>query len=409
MCLRSLVATVVLASCSLHAQTRNPVIGAQRGDLRVTSVTGESWLNHLQRSLDDTSMGKTWHLGPRAPEPGEEVSSWQLRLGPDPAVQTVILHGSDLYRLNCQGCHGESGVGAPPEINSIINPVRATSATLVMERMKNAGMNMSRANAAELARQAKATLLQRLHTGGQDMPAFDHFSEAEIRSLVAYLKQLAGVPAGETELRVLRESSVRVGEHIVKSTCHICHSAAGPYPSPEQLENGTIPPLGSLIEHTNLAEFVRKVTNGAPILMGDPPTPHRGRMPVFDYMSQNEAADVYLYLTLYPPSRSGAGALIGASLQQNRRAQEGLLTSSNAISASALPNTKADVFEPKRADDALPTLLILGAVWFTIHLLAGGLAFTLRVFMKLSAESEHFREAAQAIPAETEEVNRRAA
>jgi len=45
---------------------------AQGRDARrvaVTSVAGESWLMHLGRSFDDTSMGKTERLGP-PPEPG---------------------------------------------------------------------------------------------------------------------------------------------------------------------------------------------------------------------------------------------------------------------------------------------------------------------------------------------------
>jgi hypothetical protein len=36
--------------------------------------------------------------------------------------------------------------------------------------------------------------------------------------------------------------------------------------------------------------------------MGNPPQPYRGRMPVFRYFSQEEAADIYLYLTVYTPT-----------------------------------------------------------------------------------------------------------
>jgi hypothetical protein len=50
-----------------------------------------------------------------------------------------------------------------------------------------------------------------------------------------------------------------------------------------------------------MPEFVRKVTAGAPINMGAAPLPYRGRMPVFDYLSEDEVANAYLYLTLYPP------------------------------------------------------------------------------------------------------------
>jgi mono/diheme cytochrome c family protein len=291
--MKSLVVVCALLS-SLLGQT------VSSKAIPVTVVEGESWLEHLHRTLNNTSMGKTGRLGPPAPMPGEEPARWQLGISLGFATQTLTLHGSDVYRLNCRGCHAESGLGAPPEINSIIDPVRSTSVALIMERMKKAGMDMSRADAAVLAKQSNDALLQRFHKGGQNMPAFPGLSEAEIRSLVAYLKQLAGVPGAEREQLAVNESPFRVGEHIVKSTCHICHSAAGPNPNPEQLLEGAIPPLNTLTTRTSLPEFVRKVTDGAPIIMGSPPLPCRGRMPVFDYLSEDEAANAYLYLTLYP-------------------------------------------------------------------------------------------------------------
>src|ERR1019366_4117167 len=99
----------------------------------------------------------------------------------------------------------------------------------------------------------------------------------------------------------VREPRMRVGEHIVKSTCHICHSAAGPNPTPQQLYEGAIPPLNTLALRKSRAEFIRKVTPGPPATMGAPPEFSRGRMPVFYYLSEDEAADVYLYLARYPP------------------------------------------------------------------------------------------------------------
>jgi mono/diheme cytochrome c family protein len=278
-----------------------PGYTASSEDLPVTVVEGESWLNHLHRSFNVTSMGKTGNLGPPAPMPGQETAGRQLGISAGFATQTLTLSGSDVYRLNCRGCHTESGLGAPPEINSVIEPVRSTSVAVIMERMKNRGMDISRADASVLAKQANDALLQRCHKGGQDMPAFPHLSEAEIRSLLGYLQQMAGVPGAEREQVAVSESSLRVGEHIVKSTCHICHSATGPNPNPEQIAEGAIPPLSTLTTRTSLPEFVRKVTGGAPIIMGTPPLPCRGRMPVFDYLSEDEAADAYLYLTLYPP------------------------------------------------------------------------------------------------------------
>jgi mono/diheme cytochrome c family protein len=205
--------------------------------------------------------------------------------------------------------------------------------------MKKSGMDISQTDAAQLAGQSQAALLQRLHNGGQDMPPFPHLSEAEIRSLVVYLKQLAGVPGAEHEQVEVKESPLRVGEHIVKSTCHICHSAAGPNPGPRQLMDGAIPPLETLPARTKRTEFVRKVTQGAPIVMGALPLACRGRMPVFHYLSEDEVANAYLYLTFYPPyhwavvdpaaSLPGPRKDRGDRTEKNRRAHVG---SVNALS-----------------------------------------------------------------------------
>jgi mono/diheme cytochrome c family protein len=296
--LKALAAILILAS-SLPGQTAGPK------DVTVTAVAGESWLKHLHRSFDETSMGRTWDMGPSVPIPREASSPRQSELTPAFATSAVNLHGSDLYRLNCQGCHGASGAGVPPEINSVINPVRATSVAVIMERTKKTGQDMTRADAVALAKQADVLLLERFHKGGQSMPPFPQLSDAEIRSIVAYLEQLSNVPGAEKNQIAIKESPYRVGEHIVKSTCHICHSAAGPNPTPEQLLQGAIPPLSTLTTRMTLPDFVRKVISGAPVIMGGAPfsyrDSYRGRMPVFRYLSEDEAADAYLYLTLYPP------------------------------------------------------------------------------------------------------------
>jgi cytochrome c5 len=269
----------------------------------VTSVSGESWLAHLHRSFDETSMGKSsGAYGPAAPMPSE----WPL---PIPALQlsnkftgqNTILYGSDLYRFKCQGCHGASGTGAPPEINSVIDPVRATSASMYIERMKKVGMDVTSKEATPLAKQANVMLLGRLHKGGTDMPSPNpNLTDAEVRSLFAYLRQLAGIPGAEKQQIAVVEPALRVGEHIVKSTCHICHASVGHNPSPRELE-AQIPPLSSLTLRLGLNEFVSKVTVGAAVFEGSPAIPFRGRMPVFTYLTPDEAADAYLYLSLYPP------------------------------------------------------------------------------------------------------------
>ncbi len=363
---------------------QNAVVGK---DVPVTVVAGESWLNHLNRPFNETSMGKTGHLGPPPPVPGEETAGWQPGLSSSAAPQTVTLHGADLYRLNCQGCHGESGQGAPPEINSVINPVRATSVARVMERMKTVGMDISRGDAVKLAQESNKALLQRLHNGGQNMPPFPHLNEAEVHSLVAYLKQLAGVPGAEREQVAVRESPVHVGEHIVKSTCHTCHSASGPDPSYQQVLDGAIPPLNTLTARKSRPAFIQKVTHGAPILMGTPPSLYRGRMPVFYYLSEEEAADVYLYLALYPPSESASLDTTIALSQQDPPAGGGTPPPQKILSASLVPaNQPMEVQKPDTGPDLQTVAVLSGVGLFIVLLLAGGLGFTVHEFKRLSAK-----------------------
>ena len=344
----------------------------------VTRVAGESWLNHLHRNFEETSMGKTGRLGPPSSMEGEENPDWQWQLSADSTSTTVTLRGADLYRLNCRGCHGESGLGAPPEINSVINPTRATSTQLVMERMKNLGMDMSRADATQLANQSKVALLQRLHKGGTDMPPFPHLSEPEVRAIVGYLKQLAGVPGAENQQATVEESRLRVGEHVVKSTCHICHSAAGPNPNAAQLFHGSIPPLSTLTTRTSLPEFERKVRNGAPITMGTPPSPFRGRMPVFYYLDQDEVADAYLYLRLFPPEWAVPDPVMPATEQQKAASK------AVPVELSIEPTTVAPT---SKARDLIMIVAPVAAEIFVGLLLAGGFWFTLQEIRRLTALS----------------------
>ena len=385
------VAIVVVANLAFAAPPASaPVSDAEP---QPTGLIGESWLVHLGRSFDETSMGKTGRLGP--PETAGDDLMRQLTSSPRQFVndnKTLILHGSDLYRMNCRGCHGENGVGAPPEINSVINPVRATSAALVRERLKAAGADMSWADAVKLAQQSRAMLLDRLHHGGHDMPAFPHLSDAEVNALIAYLRQLTGVPGAENEQLTMREQRLRVGEQIAKSTCHICHSAEGPNPSAVELYQGAIPPLSTLPLRVNRNEFVRKVTQGAPVLMGGPPQLLRGRMPVFYYLSEEEAADVYLYLTTYPPRSSATPEEAAASAEPSGGPEPSEISSQQV----SMPQPAAAQFGHAVATDSVQTQTMLAdeqvmVLAFLLGLLASmvlclGFCFTVRELRRLSGE-----------------------
>jgi cytochrome c1 len=72
------------------------------------------------------------------------------------------------------------------------------SASMYIERMKKVGMDVTSKEAVPPAKQANGMLLDRLHKGGTDMPSPNlDLSDAEVRSLFAYLRQLAGIPGAE--------------------------------------------------------------------------------------------------------------------------------------------------------------------------------------------------------------------
>jgi mono/diheme cytochrome c family protein len=398
--------TIGLLMCGLPLYAGNRQTGIDSKSGQISPANGESWLNHLHRSFGDTSMGKTGRLGPPASE-GAATPGWQLGLLTSSGPQ-IKLSGRELYRLNCQGCHGEAGLGAPPEIHSVIDPVRATSAALFMERMKQRGMDVSQANAQEMAKQAHESLLMRLRSGGQDMPAFPQLNDREINALVGYLKQLSGM--GSAEQATVVASPARVGELIVKSTCHVCHDATGANPTPAQLEAGAIPPLESLVTRTDEVQFIRKVTSGAPILMGTPATLHRGRMPVFYYLSKDEVADAYLYLSNYPPSHLDAGIATAAAVQhESEDAGPPSSGSAPAEASAASVQTSAPVSQEhysQQMSPLTPVFLLLAILGFVLTLLVGGLGFAAWELHRLgrhgdlvkadfpveSAEDEEFRQ-----------------
>jgi hypothetical protein len=88
-------------------------------DPSVTPVAGPSWLTHLGLPINRTSLGQgSGRYGPPPDQPKESrVESLGVR-------RTIDLTGADLYRLNCQACHGESGRGTLPEIKSSSAPCR---------------------------------------------------------------------------------------------------------------------------------------------------------------------------------------------------------------------------------------------------------------------------------------------
>jgi mono/diheme cytochrome c family protein len=246
-------------------------------------------------------MGRTGLWGPPPSENPESLPSITYS---ENITRPSRLSGADLYRLDCQACHQADGGGSPPEINGIIGPVQATSAAVMAERMKKIGRPITAAFAQQLATGSKKDLLDRLKNGGQKMPSFGHLTSKEVRALVAYLELLARVPGAEKRQLVVTEPVARVGELLVKGTCHICHAATGRWPDPEELLQGAVPSLGSIATERSMLQVIRKVRYGAPVVMGRASVSSRGRMPVFNYLKDDEVASADLYLLICPPKRS---------------------------------------------------------------------------------------------------------
>jgi len=264
----------------------------------ITPVVGSSNLRRLGLTIQQTSMGMTGQWGP-APDALAPVND--LAAPTADLTRSFTLTGADLYRLNCQACHKDDGTGTPPEINSLIEPVKGTSLVLWQRRMTQAGRTIDPAFARGVVSGAKADLLKRLIQGGQKMPPFAHLDAAEVEALVAYLELLAEIPGAVQRQRSIVESPMRIGEHLVKGSCHICHDATGPWPGPEALLGNAVPSLASLPQHRTLFDVVQKVRHGAAVVMGRAAVAYRGRMPVFEYVTDSEVAAAYLYLITYPP------------------------------------------------------------------------------------------------------------
>jgi mono/diheme cytochrome c family protein len=288
----------VLLLVVLGLVARPATSGDQRGTaVEVTAVQGPSTLHHLRLTIERSSMG--WG-GQWSPPPSLAASP--PRHADDTTHGALVLSGDDLYRISCRACHKPDGSGSPPEINSLIGPVQAASFQWMTQRMKAMGRPADPAFIRQLTSSTEADLRKRFKIGGHNMPSFDHLSDSEINVLRPYLDQMAGVAGAERRQRVITEPSARVGELIVKGTCHICHDATGPSnPPPTTVLNDIIPALASMPHQKTFYQFVQKVREGAPIPLSAGGVLSRGRMPVFNYLSETEVASAYSYLSIYPP------------------------------------------------------------------------------------------------------------
>jgi mono/diheme cytochrome c family protein len=275
----------------------------------VTPVAGPSWLNHLNLTYRDSSLGRgpgRYGRAPGEPAPIEGRPAARDSTSAYVAGQSAVLTGVDLYRLNCQACHRAEGTGSPPEIKSVMDLVQGSSFEFVRRQLQHDNIAASAATIRAQVNAARTELYRRIREGGQRMPSLAHLQEADIDLLYAYLSELARTPdsKGHSPRTV---SWARLGEHVIKGTCHICHDATGPRPTPDaMLVKGVIPPLTVLIADNPQVDFIRKARSGAPVFEGRPLFHYRGRMPVFYYLRDEELAAAYDYLVAYPPQAAPA-------------------------------------------------------------------------------------------------------
>ena len=292
--LRAAIGFAVLAGAllpqSLVGQSSQPPAAASG---QVTPVAGPGWLTKLGVNLSQTSIGRG--SGRYGPTTRPEAPPMTALVVPS----SVSLTGADLYRLNCQACHGLSGAGAPPEVKSAVDPIRGVPIDVLRKQMRAQHQPEDQAAARATPARVRAGMLLRMHQGGQRMPAREHLTDTELGLVFDYLTTLA-VPEATTP-RTETVNWAQLGQHVVKGTCHICHDAVGARPADKAMMAGAIPSLASLMTTQSVADFVVKARSGAPVNLPSLGLGHRGRMPVFDYLKDQEIAAAYMYLASHPP------------------------------------------------------------------------------------------------------------
>jgi mono/diheme cytochrome c family protein len=246
----------------------------------IEPVAGPSWLTRRGVTYDRPDLGAA------TPDArAGRVSAGEPRQ-PLATVPDLILDGAALYRLNCLACHRDEGLAASLAPPSILQPVEGSSLTGMRHRLQQ---DATRVNLSGLIRHGTAL-----------MPARVHLKDDDLETLTLYLT----LPTGpkQTERRARRVGSwTQLGEHVVKGTCHICHDAISPSPSPANAQPGAIPSFEKLLAMKSVTEFIDKARKGLPVMAGEPGLFHAGRMPTFDYLRDEEIAAAYLFLAMYPP------------------------------------------------------------------------------------------------------------
>jgi len=247
-----------------------PAVLVAAASEKVTPANGPSLVARLKTGVDWTAFGRAGETDATAVSRAEEgahraaASGW--------LVNGFELTGADLYRINCRSCHGPAAQGSHSGIPPLVG---ALETSLPGEPV------------------AEVRVRHRLVDGGRVMPPFSHLEGEEVNLLLGHLRSLSGkVKSPDT---TIHQSAPRLGEHIVKATCQVCHDAV-PGPTRQPADAAVIT-LSQMTERFSVAEFVHKVRFGSPDLTAR----SKGRMPRFDYLAPEELEAAYVYLVGFPP------------------------------------------------------------------------------------------------------------
>lgn len=307
---RLLILLAIMGSVVLFAQnaptsnksaqsTSNATVNAAMPNARTEvaslfPIQGPSWIKHLGLTVSKTHLGQMG--GDAAPKDssGDKLKPIMQRfltnVRSDPQQASRMLNeefsasGADIYRWNCQGCHGTEGKGLPPEINSVLGPVQGTSEAMTRARMEARGLDVDDDMVKQVTELARQALRDRLQHGGTNMPAFSHLRPDEVQALTKYLEKLASVPGARDDLLV-HETAARAGEHILRGTCHVCHDGTGPGAGAAALMQGNVPSLASLPQEHSLSGVVHQVQYGS---CSSVKLTGSDTMPAYPYFSEEE-------------------------------------------------------------------------------------------------------------------------
>lgn len=199
------------------------------------------------------------------------------REGPGPATMpsaAARLTGSDVYRLNCQACHGPGGAGT-------------AQGPALMEAARSLA-----------AGGGDGPLRQRLRSGGERMPAFPHLTQPEVDALVAYLTEVGGGEVAEAPT-VAALAGLALGERIYRSNCASCHAS------------GRAGASGMMCRPASLAGATERFGKQQVMNLLDVGV---GPMPAFGHLTTVERDALWAYLETLP-------AEPGAPPTMGRRAQ----------------------------------------------------------------------------------------